>query len=311
NLPTRPKYLRSTLRLAPFAAARRSTKRAPALCRVWSYSGPGFPRPTISCTAVTSEALPSAGCEWLLGSAFFFRCVFLAHARRVNVDDRQVAAVLQGDESNAFRQLQVAHVQNLADFHLGDVDFDEVRQVLRQAGHFGIGQVQVGLATLLLDADGGFLVDQVHRNGGGQLLAGDDALEVSVQNEALGRLTLQRLDHHVLALAIDAQLDDVAEGDFVFQHLGQVFGQNADRLRRSFATVDHGRYEVGVTTQAAARTFPQVGTLLGIQFEVSHCVSPGSNAPDVLATSTIGRLDKSLARGEAHFRSARRTRLVA
>src|SRR5690606_38421781 len=178
---------------------------------------------------------------------------------------------------------------------------DQVRQVLRQAGHFGIGQVQVDLATLLLDANGAFLVEQVYRDGSGQLLASDNALEVSVQYEALGRMTLQRLDHHVLALAIDAQLDDVAEGDFVFQHLGQVFGQNADRLRRSFATVDHGRYEVGVTTQAAARTFPQVGTLLGIQIEVSHCVSPGSNAPDVLATSTIGRLDKSLARRRGTF----------
>lgn len=31
-------------------------ERAPALCRVWSYSGPGFPRPTISCTAVTTGA---------------------------------------------------------------------------------------------------------------------------------------------------------------------------------------------------------------------------------------------------------------
>src|SRR5690606_41013745 len=102
-------------------------------------------------------------------SAFFFLGVFLAHARGVNVDDREVTAVQQRSESNALRQLHVAHVQNLANFHLGDVDFDEVRQVLRQAGNFGIRQVQVDFATLLLHADGAFLVDQVYRNGSGQL----------------------------------------------------------------------------------------------------------------------------------------------
>jgi hypothetical protein len=36
-------------------------KRAPALCRVCSYSAPGFPRPTISLMAVTTGALPWSG----------------------------------------------------------------------------------------------------------------------------------------------------------------------------------------------------------------------------------------------------------
>lgn len=39
-------------------AGKAFNERAPALCRVCSYSGPGLPRPTINWMAVTSGALP-------------------------------------------------------------------------------------------------------------------------------------------------------------------------------------------------------------------------------------------------------------
>src|SRR5690606_6303735 len=112
------------------------------------------------------------------GSAFF-----LAYARSVDVGNRQITAVGQGNQLDTFRQLEVGHVYDLADFDVRQVDFDELRQVLRQAGHFDFVQVVQNLATLLLHANRAFLVDEVQGNVGGHFLAGDNANEVGVQDE--------------------------------------------------------------------------------------------------------------------------------
>src|SRR5690606_21976992 len=175
---------------------------------------------------------------------------------------------------------------------VGDVNFDHVGQVLRQAGNFDVRQVQVDFAALSLDADGAFLIDQVHRYGGGQLLASNHALEVSVQDEVLRRVALQGLDHDVLAGAVDVQGDHVAERDFVFQHFGQVFGQQADGQRLLVATVDNGRNHVFVTTQAAARTFPQVGTRSGFQGKFSHFSFSKLALPTIRLRPASGRFGK-------------------
>ncbi|MDR6357075.1 hypothetical protein Q3H58_003746 [Pseudomonas psychrotolerans] len=115
----------------------------------------------------------------------------------------------------------------------------------------------------------------MQRDVGGQLLAGDDAQEVGVQDVALGGVTLQGLDQDAFVVAIDLQGDDAGVGGFAFQHLGQVFADQGDGSRGLVATVDHGGNVTGITTQAAARTFPQVGTHFGIQGEINHCESPG------------------------------------
>jgi len=162
----------------------------------------------------------------LLGSAFF---VF--NAAGVDVGDSQVVTVSQSNQLNAFRQLQVGHVDSLANFYGSHVDFDEFRQVFRQAGNFDFADGVGDLATLLLHANGGCFVDEVQGYVGGQFLAGYDALEVSVQNEAFGRVALQGFDQNVFFGTGNVQAQDVAEGSFVFQQLGQVFGQQADRLR--------------------------------------------------------------------------------
>ncbi|MCY1548768.1 hypothetical protein D9M68_848970 [compost metagenome] len=129
-------------------------------------------------------------------------------------------------------------------------------------------------AALLLHANRGFLVEEVQGNVCNQLLAGYYALEVSVQDEAFGRVTLQGFDHYVFSGAANVQGQNVAESRFVFQQLGQVFGQQADGLRGFFAAVDYGRNQARVTTQAAARTFPQVRTHVSIQGKFNHFTSP-------------------------------------
>src|SRR5690606_22551656 len=209
----------------------------------------------------------------LLGSAFAF--FFSLHAGGVNVGDGQVVTVGQSHQLNAFRQLQVGHVDSLANFYGSHVDFDEFRQVFRQAGNFDFVDGVGDLATLLLHANGSGFVDEVQGYVSAQLLAGNDALEVSVQDETFGRVALQGLDHDAFFGAVNVQVQNVAEGSFVFQQLGQVFGQQADGLRGFLATVDHGRNPGHVTTQAAARTFPQVGTHFSAQGKFnSHFTSP-------------------------------------
>src|SRR5690606_6811264 len=137
---------------------------------------------------------------------------FFLHARSVDVGDCQVVAVGQGHQLDAFRQLEVGQVNDLTDFDFRQVDFDEFRQVLRLAGNFDFGDGVGHFAALLLHTNGGGFVDEVQRNVGVQLLAGNDANEVSVQNEAFGRMALQSLDHYAFGGAGNVQGQHVAEG---------------------------------------------------------------------------------------------------
>src|SRR5690606_27568410 len=201
--------------------------------------------------------------EWswgqdLLGGAFFRLAGGSGGAGSLDVGDHQVVAVGQGQQLNTLRQGQLGQVDVLTDFQVGHVHVDEVRQVLRQAGNFQLRSDAVQLAASL-DADAGFFVQVADRHVGGQLLAGNHALEVGVHDEALGRVALQGLQDHVFGLVTEVQGDHAAEGDFVFQGRGQFVGGQADGLGFLVATVDNGGNQVGVTTQAAARTFPQVG----------------------------------------------------
>jgi len=83
--------------------------------------------------------------------------------------------VSQSNQLNAFRQLQVGHVDGLANFYGSHVDFDEFRQVFRQAGNFDFADGVGDLATLLLHANGSSFVDEVQGYVSAQLLAGTKA----------------------------------------------------------------------------------------------------------------------------------------
>src|SRR5690606_18919608 len=148
--------------------------------------------------------------ERLLGRAFL--AFFLDYAGSVDVGHGQVVAMGQLNQFHAFRQLEVGQVNDLTDFDFRQVDFDEFRQVFRQAGNFDFGNDVGNFTAALLDANCGFLVEEVQRNVSGQLVVGDDAQEVGVHDEAFGRMALQGLDQHGFLGAIDVQGDDVAEG---------------------------------------------------------------------------------------------------
>ncbi|MOA13383.1 hypothetical protein D3C78_1334320 [compost metagenome] len=121
--------------------------------------------------------------------------------------------------------------------------------------------------------DRGFFANEVNWNLGGQLLASNDANEVGVHDEAFGRVALHGLDYDVLLGAVDVQFDNVAVGSFVFEQFGDFLGHDGQGLGFFIATVNNS-WDAGGVTQAAARTFPQVSTRLGVQDEISHFVSP-------------------------------------
>ncbi|MCY1174295.1 hypothetical protein D9M73_144930 [compost metagenome] len=92
--------------------------------------------------------------------------------------------------------------------------------------------------------------------------------------EAFGRVALQGFDQYGFLGAANVQGDHVAEGSLVFQQFGDFAQFQSYGLRLFVATVNYSRNQTGVTTQAAARTFPQVGTHFSIQSKIVHVVSP-------------------------------------
>lgn len=204
----------------------------------------------------------------LLCSVF---CSFWSNTWSVNVGNSQVVTVSQSNKFNAFRSADVGQVNDRADFGVSQVNFDEFRQVFWQAGNFDFCNNVRDLAAFLHWSS---FVDEVHRNDSGQFLTSNNAYEVSVHHVAFSRVTLQSFDDYVLLGATNVQLDDVAVSRFVFEQFGNFFGQHADGFRGFVATVNYSWNQACETTQAAARTFPQVGTRFSIQSKIVHVVSP-------------------------------------
>ncbi len=83
-------------------------------------------------------------------------------------------------------------VHRLAGFDLGQVDFEEFRQVARQAFHFEFVDHVRDHGAGKLDGRIRFLIHEVQRHLGVQLLLRIDALEVHVQNHLLERVVSAR-----------------------------------------------------------------------------------------------------------------------
>src|SRR5690606_18877536 len=98
------------------------------------------------------------------------------------------------------------------------------------------------------------------------------ALEVSVDQTGFGRVTLQILDDYAFSGAVDFQRDDRREERFVVESVQQLVVSDRDVGWRFVATVDDGRHQVFLSAQAAARTFPYVGSRLSFEhkFMLGH-----------------------------------------
>ena len=91
-------------------------------------------------------------------------------------------------------------------------------------------------------------------------------------DKGLCRMALQIFQYHLLAFAIDSEGQNVGIESLMLQMVCKVSMIKGQGLSILAGTIDHGR-DFALTTQAAARTFPQVVTDFGINVEVNrtHC----------------------------------------
>ena len=148
------------------------TQSAPTLCRVRSYRGPGF--------AQTRNQFQCSG-HWRsipLGIRRFFRVIsgwsvfcwrvvalYITTATALSCDAgyRNVSVTTEGqsNDAHALANYQIAEMHRGARFNFKHIDFDVLRQIRGQAGHFHLGEGFRQGTGLHLDAHTGFFVDEV------------------------------------------------------------------------------------------------------------------------------------------------------
>ena len=83
-----------------------------------------------------------------------------------------------------------------------------------------------------------------------------------MHGETLGGVPLDVLNDGIFRFTANLHLENGAEAGFVLQHVLEVLADQCQALGRLTAPVNDGRYFAFKTTQAAARTFPLVGSRL-------------------------------------------------
>jgi hypothetical protein len=152
-------------------------------------------------------------------------------------------------------QRHIRQAQHVIDLHRRHVDFQELRQVLRQAQHFQIVQQVRHDAALCLHARRTGRAPEVQRDRHADLFVLQHALQIHVQDLILGWMTLHVLEDGGLRLAIDLERQNGGEELLVHQQGQQVLVIQNELLGLLMATVENRRNFPG-TTQAAARTLP-------------------------------------------------------
>ena len=171
-------------------------------------------------------------------------------------------------EHDACRQFQIRQVQDVADLQRTHVDDDGFRQIFRQTGHFHFDDVVVDQTFLVLHPDALFFVDEVQRNLHGDFLVREDALEVDVHRLVRRRMPLHVAREHLATGATEFQRENLREERIRLDRLRQVVLDQRNVHRRLTASVDDARYHRGISTQAAARTFPDVGARFRNQLDL-------------------------------------------
>ena len=128
-----------------------------------------------------------------------------------------IGTCLQGAQLDTSRQFQVAQVQGLAQLQIGDVNLDELRQVLRQTHDFHFGQLVGDDTATYFYANAGVFVEEVQRYVHVQLVSCINALEVHVDGVGLGRVALQVFQYDLNVAAVQLQSQDVRVERFAFQ----------------------------------------------------------------------------------------------
>ena len=106
----------------------------------------------------------------------------------------------QVNQLYASRQNEVGQVQRLADFKVGNVDVDALRQRSSGAEHVYAGQVTRQLAAAYFHAYAAVFVKEVQRDVRFDFGSFAYAQEVSVPDQGFGWVTLQRLQNDLFVL---------------------------------------------------------------------------------------------------------------
>jgi len=142
----------------------------------------------------------------------------------------------------------------LVQVHAREVQLQEFRQVLGQAGDLDIGAHVRYHAALGLDARGDAFALEVDRQPDADLLALHDTLQVDVHHDILGRMHLHILDDRFLRGVADLQTHDRGIEALIADHGEQVLLIEYQGLGVLVGAVQDGG-DLARVTQAAARTF--------------------------------------------------------
>ena len=164
----------------------------------------------------------------------------------------------EGNRGHAFGQGDVGQVNDLADFHLEHIDFDVLGDLRWKTLDFDVRFLVLDDTALGLHAVGLLFVDEVDWYVDLDGLVLIDAQKVRVHDAFPGRVALQVLENGLLLVLADIDRQNVGVESLIFQRLFQILANQRQGLWVLVATVDNGWDMVGETTQAAARTFPQV-----------------------------------------------------
>ena len=154
----------------------------------------------------------------------------------------------------------------LADIQFFYVDPDILRKICGQTAHFD-NRNSVEKRTTSLDTNAACLIEKVQRYIGAQFLGCSDPLKIHMLDERLGRMALQILQDHILLLITDYQCQNVRVKSLSLQMMRQfVMNQAYHAWRPIGSSIKYPRHQT-LTTQAAARTFTLVFTVLRVDFK--------------------------------------------
>ena len=162
-------------------------------------------------------------------------------------------------------------MHRVTDDQVRDVDVDVVWDVRRIDFDLDVAHHLLEDAAAKADAFGHAV--QHERNADGDLLAGNQFLEVDMQHVPLERVALDLADQRARALAVDVQLDDGAAGGDAAEKLFQVAARYGERLDVARVPVNDGRH-------AALTAKGTSGTLAG-------CAACGSGKRGVSHDQTL------------------------
>ena len=165
-------------------------------------------------------------------------------------------------------------MDDLTHFDLEHIDFEIFRKIFGQTLNFDIRCLLLNHASSQFDPSALLFINKVQWHIHLNRLIHADAKEVGVHGKAFCGVTLDILDDGVFRLTTHLNFENGTEAGFVFQHMLEILADQRQALGGLIRPVNDGGHFSLETTQAAARTFPRVGSRLCNNNKVRHGLAP-------------------------------------